>query len=109
MRKISKEVCTAFLQGKSFRKGNSGAGKFALYLHDNKIARKHKIVGDTVIYATLAGWPTPTTRERLNTLCSLLNIKSRFFQKGRKQFFYDEITDNIIEISSTQEVVLKTI
>lgn len=65
MRKITREIVTAFMNRETKRIGNSRTDKTTLYLHDNAIA-KHCLDGSVKI--TTAGWNTPTTRERLNGL-----------------------------------------
>ena len=65
MRKVTKEIVSAFLNRETKTIGNSRTDKTTLYLHDNAIA-KHRLDGSMKI--TTAGWNTPTTRERLNGL-----------------------------------------
>lgn len=65
MRKITQRVIGAFLAGRSVRMQNSSTDGRRLFLHGNLIAKKTE---DGKIAVTLAGWPTPTTRERLNGL-----------------------------------------
>lgn len=67
-RKITTEAVQAFLQGKNYKNGNTkvstkGSVVF-LSLHNNLIAYKDK----NGLFISLAGWNTPTTRERLNGL-----------------------------------------
>lgn len=68
-RKISMEAAQALEQHWAFKKANTevrqvGRGKSRLYLHGHAIA---EMVGDE-IYITDAGYPTATTKERLNAL-----------------------------------------
>lgn len=75
MRKITKEAVNAFLNGKVFRKNNTVVqpetdGRTFMYLHGNRIALRH---ANERIIGTLAGWPTPTTRERLNGIARMVN------------------------------------
>lgn len=97
MRKVTNDVVKAFLAGESKTADNSSTDGRTLKLHGNTIATRDSRGGVT---ATLAGWPTPTTRERLNGLCTLLDIDRRFSQKGGKQFFGSR------EISAETHVVL---
>lgn len=62
MRKITKEIVTAFMNHETRRIGNSSTNGTVIYLHGNKIA-VHVKGG---IEVTTAGWNTPTTLERLN-------------------------------------------
>ncbi len=66
MRKITAQSATAFQQGYKFKSSNTevkvtdtGA---ELYLHSNLIAVRK----EGRLSISLAGWGTPTTRERLN-------------------------------------------
>ena len=67
MRKVTKQVTTAFMQRTKKSVGNSHTDGETLFLHGNAIARH---VGDDgkAIEVSFAGWPTVTTRERLNGL-----------------------------------------
>lgn len=69
-RKITKQAVEAFLCKRPFRSGNTAvttgvSGSTMLELRGNVIARCSKTGG---LEITLAGWNTPTTRERLNSL-----------------------------------------
>lgn len=69
MRKITREALQAFINREPFRKSNTSVhvtrdGVVYLMLFGNIIA---KLVGDRLCI-TLAGWPTNTTKERLNAL-----------------------------------------
>lgn len=83
MRKVTLDVCGAFVNGKGRTVGNTTTDGEALFLHGNKIAEKR----DGKVYATLAGWGTVTTRERLNGLCELLGCAGRFHQNQHKQYY----------------------
>ena len=84
MRKETKTVVTAFLAGKAASATRTKTNGTTLFLHDNAIAWKEK---DGTIAMTLAGWPTPTTRERLNGLCELAIGKRPFSQEHHDQRF----------------------
>ena len=68
MRKVTQEAVSAFQAGRKYKNGatrvNQRIGGVELLLHGNIIA---KDVGDG-LQVSLAGWPTATTRERLNGL-----------------------------------------
>jgi hypothetical protein len=36
----------------------------------------------------MAGWPTPTTRERLNGLLTLLEVPGGFYQRDHDQYLW---------------------
>lgn len=69
MRKITIDAVNAFEAGKPFKRGNtavtvdSESGVVALVLHGHRIAERDA-QGDLAV--THAGWPTLTTKERLN-------------------------------------------
>ena len=63
MRKVTKNVVGSFVHNKAQANGNTSTDGTALFLHGNKIA---EWVTENIVRVTLAGWPTSTTRERLN-------------------------------------------
>jgi len=73
MRIVSQKVCSAFMQRKAKMVGNTHTDGDTLFLHGNAIAR-HLIAGGnhftkwTPFEISFAGWPTVTTRDRLNSL-----------------------------------------
>ena len=112
MRKISRLAARAFIEGRSFRRDNTSVTvneyhiKFEgrtkeevlatherygttihsqrLYLHGNLIAENTS--GDG-LRITLAGWGTPTTRERLNTLLTLMDKREGVWQHNHEQYY----------------------
>lgn len=70
MRKITQEAASAFHNAQPFKKSNTEVlvsdYDVLLKLHGHSIAWWNTFTGDYEV--TLAGWPTPTTRERLNGL-----------------------------------------
>ena len=96
MRKVTKQVCRAFVNGESKTIGNTSTDGQHLWLHGNLIAAKTE---DKCIQVTMAGWPTVTTRERLNGLIDLLSWDNdqwrhrpvdRFSQRDWCQYYGDE-------------------
>jgi hypothetical protein len=67
MKKVSKTVITAFLQGKSKTVGNTRTDGNALFLYGSMIALKD----GCFLRISLCGWNTKTTRDRLNSLLFL--------------------------------------
>lgn len=67
MRKITSEAVSKFLSRETFKKSNmevdEGYGQFRLKLHGNVIATLDEL---GVLTVSNAGWPTNTTKERLN-------------------------------------------
>lgn len=115
MRKIEQRMVEAITNGKTFSLGNTRVtaldheNKSRVYLHGNLIAvfcwrvrgkllnKRYELVRTK---CTLAGWPTVTTRSRLNAICRGLGMACRFGQKNHRQIF-----DNLI-IESTDWVTL---
>jgi hypothetical protein len=64
MRKITKELRQAWLRQEAWRKSNTETDGLKVWLHGNCIAKRDPETG-RVLYS-LAGWPTNTTKERLN-------------------------------------------
>jgi hypothetical protein len=84
MRKITKQIAVAFKNGVKKSMGNTKTTGDKVYLHSNLIAERIK---DKEFMFTLAGWKTPTTRERLNGIMNELGIDFRFSQKNHEQMF----------------------
>ena len=92
MRKISKQIAQAFNQGKTKSIGNTSTNGQEVFLHGNKIAWRSP--GNT-LELTLAGWPTVTTRERLNAILTIEGFNANagesygfhFKQKNHNQYF----------------------
>ena len=70
MRQVTRDACTAFMQGTPFKRSNTkvvvGDGIVSMYLFGNKISERSEHGSGFRI--TMAGWGTPTTRERLSGL-----------------------------------------
>jgi len=88
-RDISNEAAKRFLAGKKYSNKNTkvevGEDGTTMYLHGNAIAHYHHDDPDHV-NMTLAGWGTPTTRERLNTLSNHIGIGRPFHQSKHSQY-----------------------
>lgn len=87
MKNVTKAVVTAFIAGKARAIGSTSTDGTVLLLHGNRIAWKNP---NGAIKATLAGWPTVTTRERLNGLCVALGLGHLFSQRDFVQHFRDK-------------------
>ena len=68
MRKVTEQIKTAFENGESLKVGNTRTDGTSVFLHGNEIIRRD-ISG--IVFATLAGWNTPTTRERVNGITGM--------------------------------------
>jgi hypothetical protein len=85
------KVLTAFLNKKPAKGRSKGGGRHqdhtdgkSLFLHGNEIARHTE---DGGIEATMAGWGSKTTRDRLNSLHREVNSGSGFYQKNHTQHY----------------------
>lgn len=87
MEKNAGDVIAAFVARKSLNapKYNTMTDGTMLAFHGSKIAWWGD---DRSVAMTLAGWPTNTTRDRLNVLCRHLDL-ALFSQRGGKQYYDD--------------------
>jgi hypothetical protein len=74
MRQVTEQIKRAFENRQSLKVGNTSTDGGSVYLHGNEIVRRD-ISG--IVFATLAGYNTRTTRERLNGITGM-----RFHQVG---------------------------
>ena len=77
MRKETRNIATAFIARKPARAARTSTTGEVLKLHGNPIAwhlPQDTGTGLNDIALTLAGWPSVTTRERLNGLLTLLGF-----------------------------------
>ena len=88
-RQITNDAVAAFMKGKPFSRGNTTVTNdgdlVVLSLHGNAIARHSNEPASMSI--TLAGWPTPTTRERLNGIPGV-----HVWQKDGKQYLNNTLS-----------------
>ena len=68
MRKVTEIIKRALLNGESKKVGNTETNGTSVFLHGNEIVRRDP---SGLIFATLAGWNTPTTRERVNGITGM--------------------------------------
>jgi hypothetical protein len=74
MRKIEQAMCLAAGQNRTWKSGNTAVVPIddvnaAVYLHGNEIACVNSNTGFVMVnMATLAKWPTRTTKSRLRAL-----------------------------------------
>lgn len=74
MKKITQQIKEAFNAGKPLSISNTRTDGQSVWLFGNKIIQRRP----DGVYATLAGWNTPTTRERVNGITG-----AGFHQKNR--------------------------
>src|SRR5690606_17778984 len=97
MRKIEKLMINAINSDKVFSLDNTivtmhsiaNGYKFKVFLHGNHIANVYRSNSFDVsrIEFSFAGWPTPTTKSRINALFSLMPSINGCYQKKGKLFF----------------------
>lgn len=108
-RQITRLAVRAFANGYPFKQKNTEVviydTKATLKLHGNAIAVRTVINGSTMI--TLAGWNTPTTRERLNGLLDEVATGLRLCQKDFVPFVYDWHTRTSKPIDARQWYSIK--
>lgn len=88
MRKVTKTTATAMLNGNSKTVSNTTVfvrsdGVREMFLHGNKIAEHDPHLA--VLRTSLAGWGTPTTRERLNGLLQTYDVRGGYYQRNHEQ------------------------
>ena len=67
MRKVTQRIKKAFEQGKALKVGNTETDGQTVWLHGNAIVKRDF---DGLVRWSLAGWNTPTTRERVNGIAN---------------------------------------
>ena len=90
MRVTAQKLVAAHLAGKSKTVGNSSVevnhdGSVVYRLHGNAIV---DIGPQGRVEVSLAGWPTPTTRSRVNDILSGLGLEHRVGQEKHRQYLY---------------------
>jgi len=83
MRQETQKIMSAFLRSQKASAARTNTDGHNVWLHGNKIAQRSE--GDFVDFS-LAGWPTVTTRDRINGLLELSGSDYRVFQKNGTQF-----------------------
>lgn len=91
MRKETRDVMSAFIARKCCKRARTWTNGDAVYLHGNCIAWRDN---DGSIMATLAGWDTVTTRDRINGLAIMLGRMTVRRVKGRTMCGGKEIGAN---------------
>ena len=67
MRKVTQQIKQAFDNGTSLKVGSTRTDGQTVWLHDNAIVKRDP---DGLVRWSLAGWNTPTTRERVNGIAN---------------------------------------
>jgi hypothetical protein len=90
MRKVSKKIAAAFMQHKAAKSGTTETDGTTLWLHGNAVAQWHN---NNVFHVSFAGWPSVTTRERLNSLPAV-----RVHQHKHEQFITNPANGQDVEV-----------
>ena len=67
MRKVTQQIKKAFDNGQRLKVGNTKTDGKTVWLHGNAIVKRDP---DGLVRWSLAGWNTPTTRERVNGIAN---------------------------------------
>lgn len=104
MRKVTEQIATAFLNGQNKTVGNTTTDGQRVWLHGNLIAEKIEPGACTPydIRLTLAGWNTPTTRERLNGIMQVFGINGGYYQRNFDAYLAWEETREAINENDWQ-------
>ena len=96
MRKVTERIKQAFEQGTSLKVGNTRTDGTSVFLHGNEIIKRDE---SGLVMATLAGWNTPTTRERINGITGL-----GIYQKNFTPMLNGQEIDEYDWVTHTEEV-----
>lgn len=102
MRKVSETIARAFAEGRPASSGNTTTDGSVVLLHGNRIAWRQ----DGTIYATLAGWSTVTTRERINSLARALGSSVSVYQDDFQPMYSASPTAKSKPISNVDVFVI---
>ena len=91
MKKISQNIATSFLAGKSLHIDNTYTDGKNVFLHSHLIAKK---IYPDKLEISLAGYPTMTTRERLNSILNVFGFDHYIQQNDGKQYIVNEPADS---------------
>lgn len=94
MRKVTKTICKAFIEGKSARIKRTYTDGTTLYLHDHPIASwdiEERARGKRVLHLCCCGYATVTTKERLNGLLRMLGFDAQYFTSNYQLYFNSKL------------------
>ena len=78
MRKVTEKIARALLRGEKCAVGNTTTNGECVWLHGNLIAMR---LSDCIL-VSLAGWNTPTTRERVNGILEIFGQDARIVARN---------------------------
>lgn len=95
MRKETKKICQAFIDGREAHAARTKTNGIILFLHDNPIAQWHVDesgkVNRNILHICFCGWASTTTKERINGLLYLLGFGRPFFTRDFQLYFGNEL------------------
>lgn len=95
MRAETRKVVSAFIGGTKASGARSYTNGTQLYLFDNLIAWWATTEGNKPdfqnLFITFAGWPSPTTKDRINAIFDMLNLGRPFFTDKQILYFCEKI------------------
>ena len=86
MRKVTQQIKQAFEQGKARKIDNTRTDGKTVWLHGNAIVKRD---ADGLVRWSLAGWNTPTTRERVNGI-----VNAGVYQKNFEPMLNGQVIDS---------------
>ena len=98
MRKVTEQIGNALANSQEKRVGNTVTDGNTVWLHGNEIVRRNSSGKFSV---TMAGWPTPTTRERINGIMQVLGIDFHIFQHNYEQYAVYNGSKHLLDSSDT--------
>ena len=99
MRKETQKIARAFLDRDRATATRTRTDGESVFLHGNEIAFWNYGDVKTALCFTLAGWPSVTTRERINGILELSGSNWRVKQRNGEQFLTNPVTGSEVPLS----------
>lgn len=94
MRKETYRICKAFVEGRSAKGARTNTDGNSLFLHGHRIAWwdhddrvTNPVVNRNILNICFCGYPSPTTKDRLNGLLRILSLPAGFFTRNYQLYF----------------------
>lgn len=95
MRKETMKICAAFIHGKTAKAARTYTDGVGLYLHGHRIAwwdvEQRNYSGKRILHVSFCGYPTVTTKDRLNGLFYFLFGKRPFFTSKHQLYMESKL------------------
>lgn len=94
MRKETMKICAAFVQGRTAKAARSWTDGISFYLHGHRIAWwdvEERAKGKRILHVSFCGYPSPTTKDRLNGLFYFLFGKRPFFTSNYQLYMESKL------------------